>query len=145
MDTQNKKAVGITSLECLANNVEKDGTICALLDAKNDNAYYGFFEKRGNEIKVKNELGFDNINNILNIAKSLNEKIIFIGDASLNNKELIEEELESNASIIFEEEKNKPNARNIAFLAFERKDSKVDSKNLNPIYLRKSSAELNKK
>ena len=145
MDTQNKKAVGITSLECLASNLEENGTICVLLDAKNDNAYYGFFEKKGKEIKTKKEFGFDNINNILNIAKDVKDKIIFIGDASLNNKELIEKELKNNVNIVIDKEKNKLNARNLAFLAYERKDSKVDSKNLNPIYLRKSSAELNKK
>ncbi len=142
MDTQNKKAVGVTSLECLARNVEEDGIICALLDAKNDNAFYGFFKKTGIECETKEELGFNNIKNILDIAKNIKERITFIGDASLINKELIEKKLGKNANIVLDDEKNKLNARNIALIAFEKKDKKVDSNNLNPIYLRKSSAEL---
>lgn len=43
IDVTNKKAVGITSLETLARNVEEDGLICALIDAKNDNVYCRFF------------------------------------------------------------------------------------------------------
>ena len=56
VDVTNKKTIGVTSLECLAQNVEEDETICTLIDAKNDNVYYGFFEKIGNEYKEREKL-----------------------------------------------------------------------------------------
>lgn len=39
IDVTNKKTVGVSSLEILARNVDEDGIICSLLDAKNDNVY----------------------------------------------------------------------------------------------------------
>ena len=59
MDVINKKAVGVTSLEILAQNVEEDGTICSLIDAKNENVYCGIFEKNQNNLdKI---FDFDNL------------------------------------------------------------------------------------
>lgn len=34
---------GVSSLECLAHNIQKEGYICSLIDAKHDNVYAGFF------------------------------------------------------------------------------------------------------
>ena len=39
MDVTNKKAVGITSLETLAYNVDTEDIVCSMIDAKNDNVY----------------------------------------------------------------------------------------------------------
>ena len=56
---------------------------------------------------------------------------------------MIESELE-NIEIILDEEKNNLNARNIAFIALKKQQEAVDSNNLRPVYLRKSSAEIQK-
>ena len=46
MDVTNKKALGISSLEILAENIEEnEDIVCALIDAKNENVYYGFFKR----------------------------------------------------------------------------------------------------
>ena len=145
MDVTNKKALGISSLEILAENIDNNPDIvCTLIDAKNENVYYGFFKKE-NEVYIKtDDLGFDNINNVIEIAKQKNKKIIFIGNGSTIYKDMIESKM-NNAVVILDEESNKLNARNIAFAALKKQDEAVDSNNLSPVYLRKSNAELQRK
>lgn len=137
LDVTNKKAVGVSSLEILAENVEENGIVCSLLDAKNNNVYCGFFEKKENVLNQIEEFKFDNINNIINFAKNINKKIFFVGDGSIAYKDMIECELE-NAKVL---EKSNLNARNIGKIAFRRSNQAVDTNNLNPMYLRKSNAE----
>ena len=137
IDVTNKKAVGISSLEILAENVQEDGIICSLIDAKNQNAYCGLFEKNENELIQIEDLKFDNINNIINSVKNISKKIIFVGDGSIAYKDMIECELE-NVEVFSD---NKINARNIGKIAFRKKNEAVDTNNLKPMYLRKSNAE----
>ena len=141
MDVTNKKAVGITSLEILAYNADSEDIICSLIDAKNENVYYGFFKKSNETYEKICDLGFDNIENVIEIAKQKKSKIIFIGNGSIEYKDMIESKIEK-SEIILDEEKNKFNARNVAYLAFTRKQEAIDSNTLKPVYLRKSSAEL---
>lgn len=140
MDVTDKKAVGITSLEALAYGVENDGLICSLIDAKNENVYYGIFRKSSNNIEQVEELQFNNINQLLNSLKEIKEKITFIGDASLNYKQAIKDILKGNA-IFLPIEGNKLNAINIGLAAYKNRGKAVDSNNLVPVYLRKSNAE----
>lgn len=137
LDVTNKKAVGVSSLEILAENVEENGIVCSLIDAKNNNVYCGFFEKKENVLNQIEEFKFDNINNIINFAKNINKKIFFVGDGSIAYKDMIECELE-NAKVL---EKSNLNARNIGKIAFRRSNQAVDTNNLKPMYLRKSNAE----
>lgn len=140
LDAKNKKAVGVTSLEVLARNIEEDGMICSLIDAKNDNVYYGLFEKNGKDYKQVEEFKFDNIDNIVNAFEDENKKIFFVGNGSIVHKDVIKSKLKN--AIITEDKKiNSVNARNIALVAFEKNGQAVDSNNLSPIYLRKSNAE----
>ena len=144
LDVTDKKALGISSLEILAENIEEnEDIVCALIDAKNENVYYGFFKRENEKYEKIENLGFDNIDNVIQIAKQINKKIIFIGNGSTIYKDMIESELE-NIEIILDEEKNNLNARNIAFIAFKKQEEVVDSNNLRPLYLRKSSAEIQK-
>ena len=141
MDVTNKKAVGITSLETLAYNIDTQDIVCSLIDAKNENVYYGFFKKENEIYERIDELGFDNINNVIEIAKQKNKKIIFIGNGSTIYKDMIESKI-TDAKVILDEEKNRLNARNIAFAALKKQKEAVDSNYLSPVYLRKSNAEL---
>lgn len=140
MDVTNKKAVGVTSLEILANNIDTDEIVCSLIDAKNENVYYGFFKKEDGIYEKIEDLGFDNIYNVIDKAKQKNKKIIFIGNGSTEYKDMIQSKIEE-ALVILDEDKNNLNARNIAFVALKKKEEAVDSNNLKPVYLRKSNAE----
>lgn len=144
LDATNKKAIGVSSLEILAYNSTNDGIICSIIDARNNNVYCGFFERKDNIIKQIGKLKFDTIENILEEAKKMKGKITFIGDASKNYKEQIVETMEKQA--IFETEvANKLNARNINLISYIKRDEAVDTNKLLPDYLRKSNAERQKK
>ena len=51
-DVKKIPVVGVTSLEGLAYNLGSSGLICSLIDAKNNNVYYGLFEFENNELKI---------------------------------------------------------------------------------------------
>ena len=63
-DVKKIPVVGVTSLEGLAYNLGSSGLICSLIDAKNNNVYYGLFEFENNELKNTFILSseFENIN-----------------------------------------------------------------------------------
>lgn len=141
LDVTAKKAVGVTSLEVLANNIQVGEIVCSLIDAKNQNVYCGFFRQENGIYQPIGELTFENIENAIEIAKSKNKKIIFVGNGSIAYKDMIESKMKNVAEIVCEEEKNKLNARNIALLAYYQQEKAVDSNHLVPMYLRKSNAE----
>ena len=141
MDVTDKKAVGITSLETLAYNLDTEDIVCSLIDAKNQNVYYGFFEKTNKIYKVIDKFGFDNIENVIKLAMQKNKKIIFVGNGSIAYKDMIESKMK-NDLVILSDKENKLSAENIAIAAFLKQKEAVDSNNLNPVYLRKSSAEI---
>lgn len=140
-DVTNKRVMGITSLEALAYNVEQEGIICSLIDARNENVYCGFFQKVNHKITQVNELEFNNINNVLNFANSLEKPITFVGNSSEVYKDVIKSKLKEKATFVDREEDNKLNARNIALAAFKKKEEAADTNSLRPTYLRKSNAE----
>ena len=141
MDVTNKKGLGITSLECLAYNVQEDGIICSLIDAKNENVYFGLFEKTSNKISQLKDLGFFNINELISELKNKYNDIIFVGDGAISYKEKLKCELKENAIFVENEILNKLNSRNIALSAFNKRENAVESNYLIPTYLRKSNAE----
>lgn len=140
IDVTNKKAIGISSLENLAYNVTENGIICSLIDAKNNNMYFGLFQNVENKIIKLTEYKFDSLENIIKELKQINKKIIFIGDGAINYKDKITEKLGDKC--IFKEEPNynKLNARNIAIAAYSKYDIE-DTNDIRPLYLRKSNAE----
>lgn len=144
LDVTNQKAVGVTSLENLAYQVKEDGIICSMIDARNENVYYGFFEKKENKIIQLEELQFDNIGQLLERSNSLQHPITFVGDAACHYKDLIISTLKDKAKLMQEENENKLNARNILKAAYRKKEEAVDSNHLVPVYLRKSNAERQK-
>lgn len=139
MDVTNKKALGITSLENLAYNIDTEDLVCALIDAKNENVYYGFFKNENGKYSPIYDLNFDNINKVIEIAKNINKKIFFVGNGSIAYKDMIESKLEN--IVMVDDEKNKLNARNIALVAYLKRDDAVDTNHLKPLYLRPSNAE----
>ena len=139
IDVTQKNGIGISSLEALAYNVKKEGIICSLIDAKNDNVYAGLFEhKEGKYIQI-DEFKTDNIINILNEYINKEKSIIFVGDGLISYKNCIIEKFGNNA--IFEEN-NELNATNIGIAAYNKiKNNKEETFSLTPLYLRKSNAE----
>ena len=142
--------------------------ICSLIDAKNENVYYGLFDENYNKIE---ELSTCSIDELIDKLKKLVNPIVFIGDGALAYKEKLEQHfgrnlnnfselnLENNlkadskdsnlSAYFFEGEKNLASSISIAkfaynkYVNFENSTAQVQDFNssLSPMYLRKSQAE----
>ena len=64
--------------------------ICSLIDAKNENVYYGLFDENYNKIE---ELSTCSIDDLIDKLKKLNKPIAFVGDGALAYKEKLEQHL----------------------------------------------------
>ncbi len=142
-DVTNIPSIGITSLMALAYNSDFDGYICSLIDAKNDNVYYGLFDNSTKKhIKTNNYLA-ENINYITEILKICNKPIFFVGSGSIVYKDVLKSSLKENAIFSENEANNKLTAVSVGIAAFEifSNNTKNEEYNLSPTYLKKSSAE----
>lgn len=142
-DVTNIPAVGITSLMALAYNTDFNGYICSLIDAKNNNVYYGLFDNSTKKyVKISNYLAED-INSVTEILKICNKPIFFVGSGSIVYKDMLESTLKENAFFSNNEIYNKLNAISVGLAAFDVFSNNKNSEeyNLSPIYLKKSSAE----
>ena len=147
LSNKNILACGVNSLESLAYNIEYNGIIISLIDCKYNNVYAGIIDHTGVEYKQIDNLLCDNINKVLqrfknHIKEQDNKKIVFIGDGSLQYKELIQKEFED-YNIVFSEN-NIQNATSIAKCAYNKFINKETGGQevLSPLYLRLSQAEI---
>ena len=118
-DVKKIPVVGVTSLEGLAYNLGSSGLICSLIDAKNNNVYYGLFEFENNELKNTFILSSDNIENVITYIDTLQtnySSISFIGDGAYLYKNLIVSKLSNkfNNITFAEDTKNLANSISIA-------------------------------
>lgn len=142
-DVTNIPHIGITSLMGLAYNVDFNGYICSLIDAKNNNVYYGLFDNyNGKYEKIGNYLA-ENINYITEILKLCNKPIFFVGNGSIVYKDMLKFSLKENAIFSDIETINKLTATSIGICAFDVFSNNINSDeyNISPIYLKKSNAE----
>ena len=127
----------------LAYNVNFNGYICSLIDATNDNVYYGLFDNYNKKYeKVGNYLA-ENINHVTEILKFCNKPIFFVGNGSIVYKDVLKSSLKENAFFANSENDNKLTAISIGTSAFDIFSNNINSEefNLSPIYLKKSNAE----
>lgn len=142
-DVTNKRSLGISSLMGLAYNINFDGLICSLIDAKNDNVYFGLFDNSTKKyIKVDNYLA-ENINYVTEILSFCNKPIFFVGSGSIVYKDVLESVLKENAIFSDIENDNKLNAVSIGKAAYTIFfcNEYSEEYNLSPLYLKKSNAE----
>lgn len=134
-DSLNIPCIGISSLESLAYNATHNGIICTLIDAKNNNLYFGLFDKKDNSIKQVEESSFKTIDEIIPILNKYKE-IIFVGDGSIVHKAFLEKQLEN---CTFSENNDLSSfSLGLAGLNSYNNNTNFD---LMPLYLRKSQAE----
>lgn len=129
----NKELVGVSTLEALAKNVNQDGYILSLLDARGGRTYYGLYKKEGTNFEniLEDELAYgEDLPEILKDYSGISA----IGEYTQETKDIL-------AKIVkFEcENLNGLIARNIAYLARDKEP--VDLYKLNPNYVRKSQAQ----
>lgn len=171
-DSRNIKAVGVSSLEELAYNLNTEGYICSLIDAGHGNTYTGFFKiekDKDNKLQtVQKDLTFLNLQdekdknseeklieflekNIKQVSTnkefSNKQTIYFVGDATVTYKEVIENvkiKMQDYNIKVSEINQNTASGITLAQIGYTKyKNGEYgDSSILSPVYLRKSQAEL---
>lgn len=139
-DVTLKPGIGISSLTSLAYSSNYNGLICSLIDAKNDNVYYGLFKHNNGIYEQIGEFLAENINCVTEILKNCNKPIFFVGNGSIIYKDMLQSSLKENA--IIKEDNNYINlsAVNTGMSAFDAFTKNEDCP-LSPLYLKKSNAE----
>ena len=135
-DSLNIPCIGISSLEALAYNVNQNGLICSLIDAKNNNIYLGLFKLDNNQYTQIENLEFKTINEAIDILKKFDGLITFVGDGAITHQDL----LKSNFKNCLFAEKNSLSSYSLGIAGFETFEKGIQT-SIMPLYLRKSQAE----
>lgn len=135
-DSLNIKSIGISSLEALAYNVDFDGIICPMIDAKNDNVYTGIFEKIGNTFLLKRNFSLENIDSMINEFNGVTYDVNFVGDGAFKYKEKISKILPNSMCV----SNNDLSAYNLGLAGYNHFLNN-DFPDVLPLYLRKPQAE----
>lgn len=135
-DSLNVECVGISSLEALAYNTANDGLICTLIDAKNDNVYYGLFDLNNGAYKQIGNFDFKNIEEVISLLQQYSSPITFVGDGAIVNKDLIINNIDN---CIFCD-KNNLSSFSLGIAGYDNYKKGIQT-SVMPLYLRKSQAE----
>lgn len=135
-DCLNLPCVGISSLETLAYNVKQNGLICSLIDAKNDNIYFGLFKLENSEYAQIGTLEFKTITDVISLLKQYSVPITFVGDGAIAHKDVLTNSF-CDCTFCNNNELSSPSL-GIAGLNAYRKGIQTS---VMPLYLRKSQAE----
>ena len=138
-----KKVVGITTLESLAQNVSAfNGLICSVLDAKNDNVYAGIYQNENGTLTRKGEYQTGTIDELIETLKNISQDIIFVGDGSISFKEKFQEALQEKAHFapLHLAHQLSTSVANLALQKFKNGEFET-ANSLMPMYLKKSQAE----
>jgi len=138
-EVYNIKIAAITSLECLAQNINESKIKVSLLDARNDQVYCGIFNERY-------QLATLYIADSIDVAIEEMEKysdITVCGSGAIKFKDLLTEKI-SNVMFCDVNEQSAYFAGLIGYKKFLDKEL-INADELMPIYLRKSQAERMKK
>lgn len=128
----------------LAYNINFNGYICSLIDAKNDNVYFGLFDNSTNNHMKENDYLAENINYVTEILKKCNKPIFFVGNGSILYKDMLQSTLKEKAIFPDANTYNNLTAVSIGMAAFDVYTNNTYNNleyNLSPVYLKKSSAE----
>ena len=135
-DSLKSPCIGISSLEALAYNVQENGLICSLIDAKNNNVYIGLFKLENNEYIQLDEFNFRTIDETISILKQYTSPVTFVGDGAITYKNLLETNFEN---CLFSN-KNTLSSYSLGIAGFNTYKKGIQT-SLMPLYLRKSQAE----
>lgn len=141
-DSLNIPCIGVSSLECLAYNIELPGLICSIIDCKNDNCYFALYELSNNQYIELIEPSAENIQTVIQkLSNYKNSNITFVGDGVYIFKNILSENFENS---IFGD-KNNIDSHLLGLAGLNRFNSNLvintTSENLLPLYLRKPQAQ----
>ena len=128
--------VGINSLEALAYNIEADGIICSLIDAKNSNCYCGIYELKDGNYSLVHPLVAEHIDEIFKTLQGISGPITFVGSGAVVNKDLLFENFQDSTF----SNNNNLSAYKLGIAGF-KSYKEGNYEDAVPLYLRKSQAE----
>ena len=137
----NKPYVSVSSLDALAFTVSNfDGLICPIMDALRNSVYTSLYRSSNGKLEKLMDYCALDMDELLEIVKSKNEKIIFIGDGLLKNKDYL---IENCPNCSFPPNHlNLIRASSLGELGSELlKNGEFDDPNSTPFYLKKPQAE----
>ena len=147
-DVTNIPIVSVSSLESLAyntlnSNYKKDAKlVLSIIDAKNDNVYYGLFKRDEDNFECVEELDAKNIDEMIEILKKYHSSpILFVGDGAEKHQYHL---LKHFSKATFVEDKyNKQTSVSVGKAGYYHyiNGNYGDSNSITPLYLRKSQAE----
>lgn len=139
VDVFETPAIGISSLEGLAYNVEDSEFVCSIINAKNNNCYSALFKKVDEAYILIDKFLSDSIQNIIEIlGKFKNEPITFVGDGIVEFKSILEENFSKPKFCL----NNDCNSVSIGIAALKHYKNNLNfDDSLVPMYLKKSQAE----
>ena len=129
----------VTSLETLAKLDESNENKICLIDARNNQVYFGVFDEKYNLIEPYSA---DDINNLFSVMKKYKYSVA-IGNGAILHKELLEKNIDG-IEILESCIQTAENTGKIGYKKFLDKDLK-NADTVIPFYLRKSQAERMKK
>lgn len=128
--------IGVSSLDCLAYNIENGSkTICSLIDAKNNQVYCGIFDSTYN---LQDEYIADDIDNVINSLSNYSD-ITFVGDGALAHKDKLQQAFKD-AKFWTNNNQHSSNIGKCAFSLYKTGFTQ-SADTILPMYLRKSQAE----
>lgn len=139
----NVPIVGIPTLDALAHNMTLvDAMICPIMDARRNQVYTAVYKWKGEALeRITDHLACD-MDEHLDYLKTLDEKVIFLGDGVDVHRERIVEKLGDKAIFapLFLNLQRASVLGEAACKAYEKGEA-CDAATFVPIYLRKSQAE----
>jgi tRNA threonylcarbamoyl adenosine modification protein YeaZ len=140
-DAKGISVVGVSSLEGLAYNINQNGLIVSLIDAKNDNVYYALHSYDGANYNLIGEYKSDNIQSILDELSVYDDELLFVGNGAEIHRDAIQTKIKN--PTFAAENQNIQTSTSIGKSAYTKFKKGIygDSNSILPIYLKKSQAE----
>jgi len=139
----NKPVVSVPTLDALAFNMPvADSLVCPIMDARNNQVFTAVYKwEKGIPVNITEYMGVP-INELVQLIKGKNQKVVFLGDAVEIHRDFLKEELNENCefapgNLMLQR------ASSVAQLALVKASSGMmeSSFDMVPFYLRKSQAE----
>ncbi|MGC8796748.1 tRNA (adenosine(37)-N6)-threonylcarbamoyltransferase complex dimerization subunit type 1 TsaB [Thermodesulfovibrio sp. 3462-1] len=134
-----KKVIPVSTLEVIAWSFPYcKYQICPILDARKSEVFAALFKWTETQIQRIKE---DSVINLEALIQWIKEKTVFIGSGAELYKEKLIEKL-GNKAILLPQVYSLPDPAIVAFVALQRLKEAIHAKDLKPVYLRKSEAEI---
>lgn len=135
--------IGVNSLEALAANMNLcDKKICSILDAQRNQVYTGRYQYEGTKLVEIKEIGIQQIDELLEELAQSGEQWILVGEAVYKYEDKIREISNIEIPAASNNVTKAGSLCSVAKVKFDEGKDIFDCYTVNPLYIRKSQAEV---